>query len=245
MADLESHQTSNYSDTSGVTSSSQPMRSLKYLTICCRRVESKDNQVKSADIITAPPISTERCHTYQCNINSISSDNFQRASPGLVLSHAETGNLPAAVEARSETNNVLLDVAELSSPIPLVDARDAAPYHAKMWQDNEIVLDDIDLICNIADTYDLGDNSDTYSYISNCLYSTNTLSVTGSHKRKRRHSKSVVQASVSMLSNDQLYPESVSSSLKVPTRPQRKHKRAVSVCQTNVYTNANGNPLII
>ena len=47
----------------------------------------------------------------------------------------------------------------------------------------------LDLICSIADTYDLPSDSDTYSYISNCLMQRSYESTADSRSRRLRRSR--------------------------------------------------------
>ena len=70
-------------------------------------------------------------------------------------------------------------------------------------------IPNMDLICSIADTYELPSDSDTYSYISNCLL--NQLSFDSSADRRLRRSHASLSSTIG---NDQVYPDHPTSTFR-------------------------------
>lgn len=90
----------------------------------------------------------------------------------------------------------------------LMHTRALVPQHSPINEGyhTAVTTPNMDLICSIADTYDLPSDSDTYSYISNCLMQKSFDSGGGtveSRKRMRRSQNSLC----SPIPSDQVYPE--------------------------------------
>lgn len=195
-----------------------------------------DVMMSPVDVMMSPVVVEQQCHAYSFEPNQCRSvDDYMTAQPTLIASHATTSDCANTVQAR---RHVVGD-GEAANPST------STKLKYVQSEASDVVLDDIDLICSIADTYDLGEDSDTFSFISNFLYSNHGLgSVLSAQKSNRFSAISLDQATT--LSSDQLYPDSVS---KQPTKTKyiKRHKQKRTIVSTKVssYTNSKGSSRVL
>ena len=116
-------------------------------------------------------------------------------------------------------------------------------------------IPNMDLICSIADTYELPSDSDTYSYISNCLL--NQLSFDSSADRRLRRSHASLSSTIG---NDQVYPDHPTSTFRQHSteshrrgRKRQRYERSGGRQQTGrqhqsvsvIMTESNGSTVVI
>lgn len=93
------------------------------------------------------------------------------------------------------------------------------------------ITGDLDLICSIAGTYNLPSDSDTYSYISNCLRKSNSSTTLDRPRRRRRRSKHAARSQCSTLASDQMYPERVMSTTSLSNQRGSNYIRQHTHCR--------------
>lgn len=203
---------------------------------------SRDMSMKTMDVMMSPVVVEQQCQTYSYEPNSCRSiDDYvsvQSIQPTLVTSHAIASDCANVARA----SQVVIRDHEIVD-IPLA----TQSKNAQSQGSSDIVLDDIDLICSIADTYDLGEDSDTFSFISNFLYNNHGLGSILSAPKGSRFSAVSLDNTTTTLSSDQLYPDSMS---KQPmkskyVRHHHKQKKSTVRVKSSLCTNQGGNPLIL
>lgn len=132
---------------------------------------------------------------------------------------------PSSHSARSVKHTTTVpDRASTLQP-PAAEGIPSSPMHTRAviptLSSNTNTIPNMDLICSIADTYDLPSDSDTYSYISNCLL--NQVSFDSSADRRLRRSHASLSSTIG---NDQIYPDHPTSTFRQhSTESHRKGKR--------------------
>lgn len=262
--DSDSHQTSsaNYSLSSTATTALTPNKSYLSSSVnCCALfcfentnrsmkatqgtpIEDRDlsvMSVKTVDVLTMPAMQEQQCHhSYLSPASLISQDvcgketqeNLHIAmpvTPIITVTHA-TANMCANNMHQAE--QAVVDHSSLQE-----NARVEKVNPALSISEN-IYMNDMDLLCSIANTYDLGGDSDTLSYISNCLHSKSSWSL---QRRTKRSQQTLGQSAT--LGSDQLYPDSMLKSSY--TKPKKQRRRQSVATSANVYVNDRGTPLII
>lgn len=216
-------------------------------------VADRDLNIKTVQVLTTPSIVRPECYKYAYDVNQCKSvDDYERARTvkPLVVTSATAQDCDTVMKAETQ----LVD----NQSVEAVDFSDV--HVARRQCTGAVIHEDLDLICNIADAYDLGGDSDTFSFISNCLYNTGSKAKhksnqgsTLSLQRRKRFSKTSFSQS-SMLGSDQLYPDSAASKKPLhQSKGNRKYKRRQSVNTdstttanlSNVYVNDDGNPIIL
>lgn len=157
--------------------------------------------------------------------------------PAVTVSHA-TPSQDCAVTLSKANHELVSEGAQVQSTAAVTQA-DPSLSHS-----DDVYLNDIELLCTIADTYELGGDSDTLSYISNCLHNTKPWPL---YKQTSYVTSQQAASQTSMLESDQLYPESNLSHkpYKTKSRKQRHKRSDTTNASSNVYVTAKGNPLII
>lgn len=243
--DVESQRTSsaNYS----VSSSLQPPQSFitSCVGVCCYKSrnstkaeqgssvgECGDLSIATVDVLITPD-ATARINT--------DVTGWATVLPTLTVTHASPANdcmrIAQAEQLTVEESMVergVVSTAEqhLTVGKPTV-TNIVSPYPGQLY------INDADFLCSIANTYDLGGDSDTLSYISNCLHGS---SYKASRRPVNRYSS---HSGLAMLGSDQLYPDSMRGVTVGYKRPTSRRRSLATSTASNVYVNYRGNPLII
>lgn len=207
---------------------------------------TRDINIKTVQVLTTPTIREEQCFDYSHPLQScVITDESHMASQeraSIIASHTSANScVQCAIPEQCVIFNDLTSVENsvLRNPHGSVTTSSKG---------NGFYMQDIDLICTIADAYDLGGDSDTYSFISNCLYNNNLpKGSTRSLQRRNQHRRFPLNKAAT-LGSDQLYPDSISS-LRPPLQsaktPKKQVRRQSVAATSNVYTNNKGEPLIL
>lgn len=197
--------------------------------------------VKTVDVLTLPALVEQKCQHSNLSPPSLVTHNTVNKPSDEIL-HMANSVTPSIIVTHATANECANNIQKAESGI--VDNLDrpqqvAADYtEPPLSHSDKLYMNDIDLLCSIADTYDLGEDSDTFSYISNCLHSRSTWSL-----QRRIHRADQTLGQSATLGSDQLYPDSM---LKNSRSKHKKHRRRQSVATTaSVYMNNRGKPLII
>ena len=236
--DCESH-SANFSLTSTITPTLRHSSSLCFifscLADCCHSsdqslkaqngssVSPRDisiSTLKTADILTMPALQ-EQCHNphIQIGVDHHSARMTSSSIAATKVTHSE----PVSVR--------ISDVGQQTEG-PRVKDEDA--------NSENIYLNDLDLLCSIADTYDLGADTEAFSYVSNCLHNVRSRSL-----QRTTFDRSNSSRKSATLGSDQLYPEAMSGFNDCRSKGKKEKRRQSLATIANVYMNEKGNPLIL
>lgn len=215
-------------------SSKQSVRAQHGTPISGRKLSSTGS-VHPVDMLSVPVARDSYLSRLRINTSPDSNHASLSVLPGLTLSSVEPTDLYTTVNHAEST---VCNNAELQSVdnVSVTQANVTAPNSDNMY------LNDIDLLCSIAETYELGDDSDAISYLSNCLHNKSW----SLQRRPYKHEKSLSMSAA--LGSDQLYPDcAVTRRTNKPKAQKHRRRRSIatSTSTSNVYVNEKGKPLIV
>ncbi|KAF6036927.1 hypothetical protein EB796_004771 [Bugula neritina] len=184
---------------------------------------------------------------FQCHSNAIPEVDALQATPARVqATPARVQATPVRVQATPA--RVQATPARESCSVPQVEHHNEISDNCQAIpaasDSGKLYMNDLDLLYTIAETYNLGGEPDTLSYISNCLQSKKTWMA----RRHTHHSSQLFSDTAGMLESDQLYPDSIQpskTSLKDKSKLKKVSRRQSVAASGNVYITDKGRPLIL
>ena len=180
--------------------------------------QNRQNRQNRRSRASLPNIGLERVsRTKVKKANSVASWNSFKTRFGRRSSHpvlSDRGSVTSSVRMRmrnvdrwrDDITNDLNTAGCLSDDLKDSIHNDLHSCRSSVSGAYELIRSRQDLAGSIAQSYDLEDNCDTYSYISNCLSNANS-GATSARSNMRRHSFcSSCDSHNSVLANDSMYP---------------------------------------
>lgn len=197
------------SNSTTIAMTDKPAFVTKFASLCCKRTSVKN---KDKTVIR---MNLSDANTHQTNFCSESNE----------LNTIKQTGLEESIYAATTTTSVTRPVVH-------------SPMHTRKLS-NINQGPDLEFICQIADSYNMPDDSDTLSYISNCLNQQTSNSFSGSTSKLDRQRKRKASHCASI--SEKIAP-SMSASYSEPVSDRkagsRKHKRSSSLGSSRPKTKA-------